>query len=623
MPYYTLQYTGGKVITWKNFTDTSTPLSAANLQKSHTAINDIDQAVNAGFQAIDNAKLDKSVAGSMLTGIDYNSNTGTFVFHHYDTSIPDLTIDTNLEKIVVNFSYNQQTQKLELTQSDGTEVEVDLSAFVANPDLKNSDEISWTINSSGQIEAHINNGSITDEKLEPGFLADCTEQADNAAASADDADYYADLAKSYANGSSNLPDRPTENVDNSKYFKEQSENHSKTSEAWAKGTKGGTDVASTEPQYHNNAKYYAEQAASDGEAWARGTRNGTAVGSEDETYHNNAKYYAEQADSDGEAWTKGTRNGVAVDSEDETYHNNAKYWAGQAAGSTGAKDMRGATASEAGAHGLAPAPAAGDNTKFLRGDGSWGTPTDTTYSAFTGATSQAAGTEGLVTQPTAGDQDKFLTGGGSWTNDTANLITNYTTQDDSETTDIITPSGGETAISTLESGANHARLFNKISRCFLNVRKLINTVKRQWNVIGQTWATGEAVQVNWHRLYNGKWYRCILAHTTSSSILPTNTTYWKEVTIDSEISFLRKTLDNTKIIRVALEIRTNGDGRANITNVPLTKIINITSGGYIISGYRQNTNYPNDTVVFVKDVSNNSYVTNTTLSIYVFVYSGN
>lgn len=406
MPYYTLQYTGGKVITWKNFTDTSTPLSAANLQKSHTAINDIDQAVNAGFQAIDNAKLDKSVAGGMITEIDYNSNTGTFVFHHYDTSIPDLTINTNLEKIVVNFSYNQQTQKLELIQSDGTEVDVDLSAFVANPDLKNSDEISWTINSSGQIEAHINNGSITDEKLESGFLADCTEQADNAAASADDADYYADLAKSYANGSSNLPDRPTENVDNSKYFKEQSENHSKTSEAWAKGTKGGTDVASTDPQYHNNAKYYAEQAASDGEAWARGTRNGTAVGSEDETYHNNAKYYsdkagedseawargtrqgvavpstdttyhnnakyyAEQADSDGEAWAKGTRNGVAVPSTDEAYHNNAKYWAEQAAGSSGAVDMTGATATTAGSHGLAPGADAGEQGALLQGNAKW------------------------------------------------------------------------------------------------------------------------------------------------------------------------------------------------------------------------------------------------------------
>ena len=36
-------------------------------------------------------------------------------------------------------------------------------------------------------------------------------------------------------------------------------------------------------------------------------------------------------------------------------------------------DMTGATSSTAGAHGLVPAPAAGDNTKFLRGDGTWQT----------------------------------------------------------------------------------------------------------------------------------------------------------------------------------------------------------------------------------------------------------
>lgn len=46
-------------------------------------------------------------------------------------------------------------------------------------------------------------------------------------------------------------------------------------------------------------------------------------------------------------------------------------------------DMTGATGSAAGTHGLVPAPAAGANNKFLRGDGTWqNTPnTDTHYSA--------------------------------------------------------------------------------------------------------------------------------------------------------------------------------------------------------------------------------------------------
>ena len=42
-------------------------------------------------------------------------------------------------------------------------------------------------------------------------------------------------------------------------------------------------------------------------------------------------------------------------------------------------DLKGATASAPGTHGLVPAPAAGKQTQFLRGDGTWATPTDTKY----------------------------------------------------------------------------------------------------------------------------------------------------------------------------------------------------------------------------------------------------
>lgn len=41
---------------------------------------------------------------------------------------------------------------------------------------------------------------------------------------------------------------------------------------------------------------------------------------------------------------------------------------------SGGTDMTGATETTAGTHGLVPAPAAGDNTKYLRGDGTWETP---------------------------------------------------------------------------------------------------------------------------------------------------------------------------------------------------------------------------------------------------------
>lgn len=56
--------------------------------------------------------------------------------------------------------------------------------------------------------------------------------------------------------------------------------------------------------------------------------------------------------------------------------------------------------------------AAGSNIQI---NGSTISATDTTYSNYTGATSQTAGTAGLVPAPAAGDETKFLSGNGQWT----------------------------------------------------------------------------------------------------------------------------------------------------------------------------------------------------------------
>lgn len=66
-----------------------------------------------------------------------------------------------------------------------------------------------------------------------------------------------------------------------------------------------------------------------------------------------------------------TINGTATDLYCET-NTNTTY-----------SDMTGATSSAAGKHGLVPAPAAGKQGQYLRGDGTWATPTNTTYSVAT------------------------------------------------------------------------------------------------------------------------------------------------------------------------------------------------------------------------------------------------
>lgn len=90
-------------------------------------------------------------------------------------------------------------------------------------------------------------------------------------------------------------------------------------------------------------------------------------------------------------------------------------------------DMGAASASAPGSSGLVPAPAAGAQAKYLRGDGTWATPTNTTYSAMTGATASAAGKAGLVPAPAAGAQAKFLRGDGTWVVPTNTTYTPATT----------------------------------------------------------------------------------------------------------------------------------------------------------------------------------------------------
>ena len=70
-------------------------------------------------------------------------------------------------------------------------------------------------------------------------------------------------------------------------------------------------------------------------------------------------------------------------------------------------NMEAATASAAGAAGLVPAPAAGKQTSFLRGDGTWVVPTNTTY----GLASTTA--NGLLRQLN-GSTSSFMRGDGTW-----------------------------------------------------------------------------------------------------------------------------------------------------------------------------------------------------------------
>lgn len=121
-------------------------------------------------------------------------------------------------------------------------------------------------------------------------------------------------------------------------------------------------------------------------------------------------------------------------------------------------NMGAATSSAAGKAGLVPAPAAGAQGKYLRGDGTWQTPPNATYNNMGGATSSAAGTSGLVPAPAAGKQASFLRGDGTW------VVPTNTTYAKANTSTL-----GLVMIGYAENGKNYPVELDSSGKMYVNV----------------------------------------------------------------------------------------------------------------------------------------------------------
>lgn len=140
-------------------------------------------------------------------------------------------------------------------------------------------------------------------------------------------------------------------------------------------------------------------------------------------------------------------------------------------------NMGAASASASGKAGLVPAPAAGAQAKYLRGDGTWQTPPNTTYSNMGGATSSAAGSAGLVPAPAAGKQASFLRGDGTW------VIPTNTTYAKANTTTL-----GLVMIGYAENGKNYPVELDSSGKMYVNVPW--TDTNTTYGVVGANGSTG-------------------------------------------------------------------------------------------------------------------------------------
>lgn len=140
-------------------------------------------------------------------------------------------------------------------------------------------------------------------------------------------------------------------------------------------------------------------------------------------------------------------------------------------------NMGAASASAAGKAGLVPAPAAGAQAKYLRGDGTWQTPPNTTYSNMGGATSSAEGSAGLVPAPAAGKQTSFLRGDGTW------VVPTNTTYAKANTTTL-----GLVMIGYTENGKNYPVELDSSGKMYVNVPW--TDTNTTYGVVGANGSTG-------------------------------------------------------------------------------------------------------------------------------------
>lgn len=170
-------------IIWENFPSEKTALNETNLNRMDLALDNLDNRVIE----MNSTKVSVEQANQLVKEIRYDESTGKIEVEKMNGSIA--VIDTKLEKLAVNFSYDSTNQKLVIVLDDGTKQYVDLSELITEYEFQDGEIVYFTVK-DGKVCADIKDGSISEEKLRPNFLADIKVQVSTS-------EQYAGQAKGY------------------------------------------------------------------------------------------------------------------------------------------------------------------------------------------------------------------------------------------------------------------------------------------------------------------------------------------------------------------------------------------------------------------------------------------
>lgn len=211
-------------INWENYPSDATPINKVNLNRLDSATDILDDRVIT----LDTTKATKTEVATLVSDVTFEELTGIITITKKNGS--KVTIDTQMEKIAVNFDYDPTTEQIMLTLIDGTKQYIDLSALITQYEFLDTDTVAFTIGTDGKVSAVVKEGSIEEKHLEPNYLAKIKGEAAKAETSRADAAANATKAESYAVGGTGR--REGEDSDNAKYYYQQAKDVSE-------GLKGG------------------------------------------------------------------------------------------------------------------------------------------------------------------------------------------------------------------------------------------------------------------------------------------------------------------------------------------------------------------------------------------------
>lgn len=456
-------------INWENYPSDETPLNESNLNKMDAAIGVIDDRVIT----LDTTKATKTEVATLVADVTFEESTGIITITKKNGS--KITIDTQMEKIAINFVYNPTTQQIILTLIDGTKQYIDLSALITQYEFLDSDTVAFYIDKDGKVSAIVKEGSIEEKHLEPNYLAKIKVEVAKAESSQQAA------AKSEANA------KASENAAKaSETAAKKSEDNAKASETAA--AKSATAAAASESNAKVSETSASESSATATEKASSASQSADTAAEKADIATQKAAEIIGKAESAEESATKAQSYAVGgTGSREGEDSDNAKYYYQQA------KDISEGLKGGLQPHGtvaFADLPALADvstgwmfnisdefttTDDFKEGAGNVIPAGANIYKTSDDKWDVLAGTP--VTGIKGVNEDSFRRGNVELTAENVGAVA--TGGDTAENTAAFTSSdvadgsaSAWTSVSKLSSGEKHSSILKKVSQMFKNVRYL-------------------------------------------------------------------------------------------------------------------------------------------------------